>query len=134
MKIILTNKTELQPVIVTGGTEYVQGANRDVLAFVFADASMDELDALFTVENCEAIKIVGGDESESIHTGYTLRASLTKTAEEVQQATADTEAVYESRVTVKMAQRTYAESMLSSLQEELTNTQLALCEVYESMS
>lgn len=132
MKIILTNGTELQPILVTGGPEYVQGTNRDVLTFVFADESMDKLNSLFTETNCESIKIVGDDKSEAIHQGYTIRAAISKNPEEIEPATTDIEAVYEERVSVKMAQRTYYESKLASLQDELTYTQLALCEVYET--
>ena len=40
MKIILSDGTELTPILVTGGPKYVQGANRDTLDFVFADCSL----------------------------------------------------------------------------------------------
>lgn len=133
MKIILIDKTELNPIIVTGAPQYVQGANRDALTFVFPETSLDELDAAFTESNCESITIIGDDESEAIHTGYTIRTELSKAQVQTGTGDAETDAVYETRVTVTMAQRTYAETKLASLQEEMTNTQLALCEVYEAM-
>ena len=114
MKIILSDKTELNPIIVTGGTRYVQGDHRDTLSFVFpADAGMEALDAVFTSSACESIIIFGDDESEAIHTGYTIRAELSKRIVEVTPATDETEAVFEDRITVAMSQRTYAENQIA---------------------
>lgn len=115
MIIKLTNGTELHPVLATGGQRFVQGTSRDTLSFVFpVDASMDELDALFTAENCEAITIVDG-ENEYIHHGYTIRTELKREPVVVTPATEASEAVTENRVTVSMSQRTYVESQLASL-------------------
>ena len=118
MKIILTNGTELKPIMVTGASKYVQGANRDTLTFVFNDSvSMDELDKIFTDSNCESISIIGDDESEAIYSGYTIRAELNKKCVQINTENSETEAVYENRITVSMAQRTYAETQLASLTE-----------------
>lgn len=115
MEIILSNRTTLNPILATGAPKYVQGANRDTLSFVFAeDTSLDELDNLFTAENCETITIVDGD-NEFIHSGYTIRAELKRSPIVVTPATETTEEVSENRVTVSMAQRTYAETQLASL-------------------
>lgn len=118
MKIILANGTELTPIMVTGGGRFVNGSKRDTLNFIFPeDASLDELDALFTDTNCESIKLYetteDGTENEFIHTGYTIRAELSRTPITVQEATDLTEAVIENRVTVSMAQRTYTEAKLA---------------------
>lgn len=118
MKIILANGTELNPIMVTGGGRFVNGSKRDTLNFIFPqDASLDELDALFTDTNCESIKLYetteDGTENEFIHTGYTIRAELSRTPMVVQEATDLTEAVIENRVTVSMAQRTYTEAKLA---------------------
>lgn len=116
MIIKLTNGTELNPILVTGGHKYMQGASRDTLSFVFpVDASMDELDALFTAENCEAITIVDG-ENEYIHHGYTIRAELKREPVVVTPATEVEAEVVEQRVTVSMSQRTYMESQLAATQ------------------
>ena len=116
MKIILNNGKELSPILVTGGPRMVQGASRDTLNFIFpSDVSMESIDEAFSAEACEKITIIGDDGSENIHTGYTIRAELSKAPVEVSAATAETDAVYEDRVTVSMAQRTYAESHLASL-------------------
>ena len=118
MNIILNNGKELSPIMVTGGPRHIQGASRDTLTFIFpADVSMASIDDAFTAEACEKITIIGDDGSENIHTGYTIRAELSKAPVEVSPATEETEAVYENRITVSMSQRTYAESQLSSLTE-----------------
>lgn len=118
MKIILVNGTELNPIMVTGGAKYINGASRDTLTFVFpADTSLDEIDNLFTAENCETIKLYEG-ETEYIHTGYTIRAELSRTPMVVTPATEDTEEVVENRVTVSMALRTYAEAQLAKLTQQ----------------
>lgn len=131
MKIILTNGVELAPIMVTGASKYVQGANRDSLTFVFANTSLDEIDCVFTAENCENINIIGDDNSEAIHSGYTVRAELVKKLVETQKATTDAEAVTEYRVFVTMAQRTYAETKLTTLTIENVDTQLAIAELAE---
>lgn len=116
MKIILNDGTELEPIVVTGASRRVQGANRDVLSFVFpASAGLEALDGAFTPENCESVTIID-EEGEHIHVGYSIRAELSKTSVEVTPATAESEAVYEDRITVAMAQRTYAETQLAQLQ------------------
>lgn len=116
MKIILNNSTELNPITVTGGRRMVQGASRDALTFVFpASEGMENLDAIFSANACESITIVENESTEYIHKGYTVRAELSKASVEVEPATAETEAVFEERITVCMAQRTYTESQLASL-------------------
>lgn len=116
MKIILTDGTELNLIMVTGAASYVQGANRDTLSFIFpAFENMMLLDMVFSSANCETITIVGDDDSMSIHKAYTIRAKMEKSVVEVTPATPETEAVYEERITVAMAQRTYAESQLAAL-------------------
>ena len=116
MTIKLVNGVELTPILVTGASSYVQGAKRDTLTFIFsATEDMAVLDEAFAATNCESITIVGNDGSESIHKAYTIRHELKKATVEVTPATAESEAVTEERITVSMAQRTYAESQLASL-------------------
>lgn len=119
MKIILTNGTELEAIVVTGSKRTVQGASRDTLHFVFpAETSLDEMDGLFTEENCETITIVE-DENEYVKNGYTIRADLKRESVEVTPATDTEDAVYENRVTVAMAQRTYAEYQMAEVKSTL---------------
>lgn len=115
MKVILKNGAELNPIMVIGERRHIQGASRDTLTFVFAGVSLDEMDSIFTAENCETINIINGEE-EAIHNGYTLRAELVKKQVEVQKATTDTDAVTEERVFVSMSQRTYAENQMATMQ------------------
>lgn len=117
MKIKLADGTEMLPILVTGAPKYIQGANRDTLSFVFPDwTALAYLDEMFTPENCENITIVNDNGHENIHKGYTIRVELSKSSVEVEPATQDAEAMYEDRITVTMAQRTYAESQLAQLQ------------------
>lgn len=122
MKITLANGTELNPIVVTGGGRSINGTHRDTLNFIFPqDASLDELDALFTDSNCETIKLYetrtnedgSTVELEHIHSGYTIRAELSRTPMVVKEATETTPEVIENRVTVSMAQRTYTEAKLA---------------------
>lgn len=118
MIIKLANGTELTAIGVTGEKRTVQGARRDVLSFIFpADASLDEMDALFTAENCKSITLIGS-ETEHIHSNYTIRAELKREPVLVSVATETEDAVYENRVTVAMAQMTYAEQQLASIAEQ----------------
>ena len=117
MKVILNNGVELEPIIVTGEKRHVQNARRDVLTFVFAETGLDEIDGIFTTENCEKMIIVGDDNSEAIYKGYVVRAELTKEMVEVKGTTAEESAEYEARVKVSMAERTYAETQIANLTE-----------------
>lgn len=120
MKIILNNGKELSPILVTGGPRMVQSASRDTLNFIFpATEGMAALDSAFSAENCEKITIIGDDGSENIHTGYTIRAELSKASVEVTPATESEAAVFEDRITVSMSQRTYAESQLANMEVAL---------------
>lgn len=113
MIIKLANGTELNPIIVIGEKQNVQGAFRDVLSFIFpAETSLDELDAIFTAGNCKSITLVE-EETEHIHTNYTIRVALKREPVEVAPATDTTDAVYENRVTVSMGQMTYTEAQLA---------------------
>lgn len=132
MKIVLANAVELTPILVTGELKHIQNMNRDTLTFVFGeDFSMDELDEAFTESACESITIIGDDESEAIHTGYTIRAELVKKQVEVQKETEGSESVFEKRVFVTMAQRTYTETKLASVAQESIDTQMAVAELAE---
>jgi hypothetical protein len=114
MQITLHNGTVLNPFTVIGTSKLVQGATRDTLSFVFPEETdLNEMDALFTPENCETI-IVNGYE-DYLYSGYTIRAEVKRVPVEVAPATETEEAVYENRVIVSMSQRTYLESQVSSL-------------------
>lgn len=126
MKIILADGTELNPIIVTGAKNTIHGALRDTLSFVFdGEKGLDELDSIFTESACEIITIFETkditdaegnstqEEIEYIHKGYTIRFNLEKNNVISTSATVDEEAITVTRITVSMAQRTYAESKLA---------------------
>ncbi len=124
MKITLANGTELHPISVIGEERSINGTRRDTLSFVFPqDTGLDELDAIFTAKNCESIKLhetrTDDDgtitELEYIHTGYTIRAGLSRTPVVTALSTDTTEEVVENRVMVSMARRNYVEYSLDAL-------------------
>lgn len=144
MYLILSDGTKITHIGATGATKYIQGSNRDTITFEFdASHSVDELRSLFTEQNCEVIDIVteevvaleDGTEktiaTDNYHEGYVIRAEVAEKIKEIAPATGTTPAVTETRIFVTMGQRTYMETQLAAITEEITNTQLALCEIYE---
>ena len=133
MKVIMQDGTELEPLGISGEPATVQGETRDSLVFDFpASAGLEAINSAFSPENCESIRIVEDGGTEHIHTGYVLRVSLTMTPAESE--------IGEGRITVAMAKRSYAEEQLLAIRSQVeeaavqvTDTQLALCEVYEMM-
>ena len=120
MKIILCNGVEMTPNTVTGTKRLVQGASRDTLTFIFQDGtSLDELDRIFSAENCEKITIVEADGIKYVHSGYVIRAELKREPVEIAVASDTEPATYENRVVVAMSRRTYQESQYAELQEAL---------------
>ena len=133
MKMYLANEVELEPLTVSGEPRIVQGETRDCLSFHFsASAGLEASNAAFSEENCESIRIVEDGGTEHIHAGYVIRVSLTLTPAEDDGGG--------DQITVTMAQRTYTEEQLLAIRRQaeataaqMTDTQLALCEVYEMM-
>jgi hypothetical protein len=120
MKIIFANGLEKDMITVYGGHKTVQGANRDMLSFVFDGGSdLNELDGVFTEEACESIKTIDDNGAEHFHKWYTVRVSIEKKEVVVQTETPESEAVVESRVIVSMAQRTYQENKMKELEEKM---------------
>lgn len=132
MEVILSNGTSLTPIVVTGESRYVQGSNRDCLSFIFsASSGLSALDSAFTESACESIKIIEDGGDIYIHKGYTIRAGLKKESVETNRGTSEEASTYEDRITVTMAQRTYAESQIATLTTESVDTQLAVAELAE---
>ena len=117
MKIILCNGVEMTPNTVTGTKRLVQGASRDTLTFIFQDGmSLDELDRIFSAENCEKITIVEENGDEYVHSGYVIRGELKRAPVEIAAASDMAPATYENRVVVAMSRRTYQESQYAEMQ------------------
>lgn len=115
MKIVLANGAELNPLVIVGGGRYINGLKRDTLNFVFPeDVSLDEMDGIFTPSNCETITIYDDDGAQYIHTGYIVRAGLSRSSVMVAEAAETEDAIYEERVTVSMALATYTEQQLEA--------------------
>lgn len=131
MKLILTNGLELNPILVTGEHKYIQNQDRDVLSFIFdSKYSMDKLDSLFTESNCETIKLINENtEEESVYNGYVIRVELIKKTEELEPETSESTSVHVTRIHVSMAQRSYSETKIAQMNQELTDTQLAIAEI-----
>ena len=133
MKVILKDGMEVALLNASGEPVTVQGETRDSLAFTIpASAGLEAINAAFSEENCESIRIVEDGGTEHIHAGYVIRVSLTLTPTEDDGG--------EGQITVTMAQRTYTEEQLLAIRRQaeataaqMTDTQLALCEVYEMM-
>lgn len=116
MKIILTDGTELNPILITGNQAFIQGAKRDILTFVFpATEGMEALDTAFSDTACETITIIDDEGVENIYKSYAIRVKMEKAPVEVAPATAESEAVTEERISISMAQRTYMENKLNAL-------------------
>ena len=119
MKITLTNGTELNPLSIYGISREVQGAKRDTLHFVFlVSEGLENLDSIFTEENCETITITEDSGDSYIHKGYTVRAELSK-KNMVVGMTEENEPIYEDRLTVAMAQRTPADNQLKDMEKAM---------------
>lgn len=133
MKIYLADNTEMEPLDISGVPATVQGENRDSLVFAFpASAGLEAINTAFSAANCESIRIVEDSGTEHIHTGYVLRVALTMIPGEDKSG--------DGRIAVTMAKRSYAEEQLLAIRTmaeetaaQMTDTQLALCEVYEMM-
>ena len=117
-QITLKNGTTVDVVQINGQTRYFQGANRDSLEFHFPKTgnSFDSLDALFTEANTAKI-IVTNDEGSFVYEDYSIRAGMSLVPIVVTPAEGTTPEVTEERYTVTMAQKTYAEKQIESLQE-----------------
>ena len=134
--VVLTDGTMVPVLNVIGEKHTIQGARRDVLTFVMdGTITMDELDQIFNEANCERITIVEEDgQTQNVHYGYAIRAGLSKNPEMIQPESSGVPAVYENRVTVSMAQRTYAEAQLARLAAESMDTQVAVAELAEMIT
>lgn len=118
-KLVFKNGKEIAFMECYSASEYVQGAEREVLDFRFdaSQVSLDEIDKLFTSEECSHLAIretVGEQTEEFIHENYGVRVALSK-----QRFTLATENGVEEveQISVKMAQYTVVEKQMISLTE-----------------
>lgn len=122
---------EVEFLTASGIHKVVQGQNRDVLTFTFATEThtLAEIDEMFSASACEKLII----DDMYVHNGYVIRDELKKVNVEVQASDVSSAGVYEDRIMVSMAQRTYAEEKLAENSAQIADLQLGLVEVYESI-
>ena len=137
--------------------DYVQGAQRDVMDFRFDPTvtTLDEIDALFTADECvkliiretivQHVTVTTYNEDgtinethieeveetqEFVHENHPLRVSLSKQMFNLATENGSEDVM---QISVKMAQYTPTELLAASNGEQISDLQLALCEVYETM-
>lgn len=117
MRITLGSGDTLEPCAITGARRQYQGATREMMTFVLdAGIGLEAAAALFAPENCESITIEDAA-GEHIYYGYVIPAEIALKSVMTAQETAESAAVWEDKISVCMAQRTYAENQLASLTE-----------------
>ena len=120
MQIKLYDTTELQVLNILGQQSSLRGTMRDSLSFIFDSSySLDTINELFTANNCQSIIITNDQEQQYTHTGYTERVCLKLEPKEIKKATATEPAVYENRIIVTMALKSYEEQQIAGMQAQL---------------
>ena len=117
-QVTLKSGTTIDVVQVNGQARYFQGTQRDTLEFHFPKDgnSFDNLEALFTEANTAKITITN-DAGSFVYEDYNLRVSLALVPVVVMPAEGTAPEVTEERYIVTMAQKTYSEMQMDSLQE-----------------
>lgn len=119
-QITLKDGTTLDVVLINGQTRYFQGANRDSLEFQLAKTipqTFEELDELFSNQDNTAKMTLANDESSYIHDNYTLKVQMALIPVVIMPATDTEPEITEERYSVIMAQKTYSEMQMESLQK-----------------
>ena len=118
MLIKLNDGKEIPILLVTGGNRVVFGSNRDTITFVINGYnSLEEIDNIFTEDNCENIILIQDDEekTETLLYGYVLKTDLNKKIIEIAPESPEEEAVFEPRINITLARRSYAETKMAAL-------------------
>lgn len=120
MKIKL-NDYELELLSYNRQTNFIQGANRDCITFVFAngDYSIDELKRIFE-SNADDI-VVADDDSEKQYLDYSILTAVEITNEVVKQETNDSPEQDIEVIKISIAQKTYTEKQEDARVEQLNS-------------
>lgn len=120
MKIKL-NDYELELLSCNRQTNFIQGANRDCVTFVFAnsDYNVDELKRIFE-NNVDDIVIVDND-SEKHYLDYSILTAVEITNEVVEQETNDSPEQEVEVIKISVAQKTYTEKQEDARIEQLNS-------------
>ena len=119
MKIKL-NDYELELLSYNRQTNFIQGANRDCITFVFADGdySVDELIRIF---ESNADDIVVADDSEKHYLDYSILTAVEIANEVVEQETSDSPEQDIEVIKISVAQKTYTEKQEDARIEQLNS-------------
>lgn len=85
MRTVKMKDTTVEAFGILGGKEQYQNARREYLEFVFSQDghTVEELDGLFSTENCKAVTLVDPEtEEQFIHSGYVMRGPIRVFADE----------------------------------------------------
>ena len=120
MKIKLDDY-ELELLSYNRQTNFVQGANRDCITFVFAngDYSIDELKRIFE-SNADDI-VVADDDSEKHYLDYSILTAVEITKEVVEQETNNSPEQDIEVVKISLAQKNYTEKQEDARIEQLNS-------------
>ena len=120
MKIKLDDY-ELELLSYNRQTNFVQGANRECITFVFAngDYSIDELKRIFE-SNADDI-VVADDDSEKHYLDYSILTAVEITKEVVEQETNDSPEQDIEVVKISLAQKNYTEKQEDARIEQLNS-------------
>ena len=115
---ITVNGTEVAAVSVIGAAQFFQGANRKTLEIHFATGETDfaELNTLFTEPGSI---LITDDDGTYQHDNYALRVSTALKPIVVTPETDEAPAVTEDRYVIVLAQKTYAETQMESVKEQI---------------
>jgi hypothetical protein len=122
MELTLNNGTEWNVVAVNGQTRNFQGTNRDALEFQFAKTipqTFEDLDMIFAnPENTKRITLQN-EKGSFLYENYTLRVSMSLIPVIISTDPTGPE-VTEERYSIIMAQKSYMELQVESLQAAVT--------------
>lgn len=120
MKIKL-NDYELELLSYNRQTNFVQGANRDCITFVFCngDYNVDEIKRIF--ENNANDIVVADDDSEKHYLDYSILTAVEIANEVVEQETSDSPEQDIEVIKISVAQKTYTEKQEDARIEQLNS-------------
>ena len=93
------------------------GVGWSVILRLTGEMTSDELDNIFTEDNCENIILIQDDEekTETLLYGYVLKTDLNKKIVEIAPESPEEEAIFEPRINITLARRSYAETKMAAL-------------------
>ncbi len=119
MKLILNNGEELDVILVNAYEKYVRGASRDTLdIFMNTEIDTNYVLSLCIPQNLSLLRLVSDEGNTSIHEGYSLFVSCGIEEFEVEKQTSIQDGIYENRLKLRLAQKTYTEMQTDKLIQE----------------